>query len=111
MIFEIPLDDTKAVDDFSVNVELDGNTYVLSFSYSANTDRWYMDCAIARTATDPEPIVSGVCLAAGYPMLAGVTHIDRPAGELVCESQIDPGRNDLGTLARLRYFDAAEFAE
>lgn len=109
MISEIPLAVLPSEDDFTVSVELDGRDYVLGFSYSAASDRWYLDCYVTRTADVAEPIVLGVPCCASYPLLAGVTHPDRPAGELQFAAVDDPGRDDLGTFARLYYFDAAEF--
>ena len=107
MITEIPLRGTVDVDDFTIVTALDGVPFVLSFSYSASTDRWYFGCADAKTG---KAIVSGVPCCAEYPLLAGVIATGRPAGELQFMALVDPGRNDLGSAARLLYFDAAEIA-
>jgi hypothetical protein len=108
MVFEIPLSVASDEVDFSVTTDLDGKSYTLAFSYSAATDQWYFDCYFVTDAAEPEPLVLGIPCIADYPLLAGVTHADRPAGELQFCANADPGKNDLGLAARLYYFDADE---
>ena len=108
MIFEIPLKASDTVDDdFTIDVELDGATFTLEFSYSERSQLWYVSIFL-RTDTAPVPILTGRAVTANYPWLIGCTHESRPVGELSVESDRDPGRDELGTYAKLFYFDAEE---
>lgn len=108
MVLQIPLlSSDVADDDFSIDVELDGATFTLEFSYSSRATLWYVSIYL-RTDSAPEPIVTGVAVTANYPWLTGVTHPSRPKGELSAESDRDPNRNELGNFAVITYFDAAE---
>lgn len=108
MALRIPI--TADVDEFTESVQLDGSTYTLAFSYSARTQVWclsiyYLDNGVSV------PVVEGFAVVADYPILAGVTHANRPKGELafrVSGVSRDPGRDDLGTAAELIYFEASE---
>ncbi len=110
MITEIPLSVTAEDDDFTLAVNLDGNAYALGFSYSAASDRWYFDLYVTRAGQAPGLIVAGVGVCAGVPLLAAVVHPDKPGGDLLFLADADPARDDLGTAARLLYYDAAELA-
>lgn len=109
-IFEIPCD---ALQPESRQVtSLDGTAYVLDLSWSDRAESWYLSIAI-QAAGDPTPIVQGMRLSIGYPVLAGVTVEGRPLGEIIPidvsgGAGTDPTRDDLGTRVRLRYYDAEE---
>lgn len=108
MISNIPIDPTFELQTF--DVELDGSTYQIDLVYNARVDQWFLWLAFRRD-TDLVPILSGAGLVAGYAVLAGVQHPDRPLGELQCYGTIDPGRVDLGGRVLLLYYDSAEFTD
>jgi Domain of unknown function (DUF6983) len=111
MIFEIPIDITKAPTDGEVtfDVELDGATYRMQFGYAECSQLWYMSIFL-QANTETRPITQGVACVTGMPLLADVQVPDRPAGELILAGDRDAGRDDLGKFVRLTYFDAEEMA-
>jgi hypothetical protein len=108
MIFEIPL--TATSEAYSLDVELDGVTYALDFSFSRRSSLWYLDLYYLDNGARV-PVALGLAVLSGYPLLAAVVDTRRPAGELQvqCDGR-DPGRDDLGSFAKLFYYDAAEFS-
>lgn len=94
--------------------DLDGVSFVLTFSWSQREGRWLLDLADAEGAA----IRSGLALVAGQPLLRGLVDTRRPAGELVVvdttgATDLDPGFNDLGAPGArfvLQYVTAAELA-
>lgn len=111
MIFEIPIDITKTPTDGEItfDVELDGATYRMQFSYADCSQLWYLSIFL-QTGTVITPITQGVACVAAVPLLADVQVADRPAGELLLSGDRDPGRDELGSFVKLLYFDAAEMA-
>lgn len=109
MIYEIPIDITTAPTDgeITLDVELDGATYRMQFSYAKCSQLWYLSIFL-QTNTTSRPIAHGLACVSGVPLLAEIQVADRPAGELILQGAIDAGRNDLGTFVKLLYYDAAE---
>lgn len=109
MISEVPIDITTATADgeISLDVELDGLTYTLRFSFSDASQLWYMSVYL-QTNTTVTPIAQGLPVVTRAPLLAGIQVADRPAGELIVTGSIDAGRSDLGSLCKLLYYDASE---
>lgn len=93
---------------------LDGVTFQLTFRWSQRDGHWLLDL------TDQEggSIRSGMLLATGVPLLAGLQDARRPAGELLVvdttgASDLDPGFEDLGAPGArfvLMYVTAEELA-
>lgn len=65
------------------SVQLDGQTYELTFTWSARTDTWTMDIA----TSDGLALAEGLLLAPGVDLLQTVTPEDRPGGALVVANQ------------------------
>lgn len=108
MILEIALTQSDTADaDFTSDVSLDGVVFTLAFSYSERSSLWYLSVYLT-TDGDPVPIWLGTPMVAGYPLLFGCTHESRPIGELGVDADFDPTQTDLGTFAKLVYYDAAE---
>lgn len=108
MALKIPI--TSDADEFTQSVQLDGSTYVLAFSYSERTQIWYLSLYFQDNGVSV-PVLEGAAVVADYPLLAGVTHANRPLGELavrVFGTSRDPGPDDLGAAAELIYFEASE---
>ncbi len=110
-IIDIPLDATSP--EYEQVTSLDGKPYVLGLSWSDRSDSWYLNVFLQRDNQTADPIVLGMRLSIGYPVLAGVNTDGRPPGELFAVDVSggfgsDPTRYDLGTRVRLVYYDAAE---
>lgn len=110
-VFEVPISvsDTPTDGEIIFDVELDGATYRLQFSYADCTQLWYLSIFL-QTNTATSPIAYGLACVTGVPLLADVQVADRPAGELIFQGATDAGRTDLGTFVKLLYFDADELA-
>jgi hypothetical protein len=111
MILEIPTDATTT--EYEQITSLDGKPYVFGLSWSERAESWYLDVSLQRDNAEPTPIVLGMRLSIGYPLLVAVTTDGRPPGEIFPVDVSggfgeDPGRYDLGTRVRLVYYDAAE---
>lgn len=105
MAFRIPI--TADVDEFYQVVELDGSSYTLTFSYSERASLWCLSIFFIDNGV-LVPVLEGVALVANWPILAGVTHANRPKGELAIRATRDPSRSELGASADLIYWEASE---
>jgi hypothetical protein len=103
-IVEIPL---TAYPDTSQQTDLDGVTFSFRFRWSDRGQSWHMDL---RTLNG-DPIVLGVRLVNGFPLLRRVVKTGRPAGELALIDMTgrgeDPDFAGFGTRWRLLYREAA----
>lgn len=108
MIFtiDIPTDSPYATFQSS----LDGVLFAFDLLWNDRDALWYFNLSLPSATTAPTPILYGQAMVAQRPLLAGITHADRPAGELIIVGR-DPGRYDWGTASKLLYFDAASVAE
>ena len=111
MIFEIPIDVTKAIEDGDVtsDVDLDGSTYTLQLTYVDAAQLWFLTLSL-HTGDVSSAIARGLAMVSRQPLLSEVQIDGRPAGELIVSGDIDAGRNDLGGSCKLLYYDAAEIA-
>jgi len=109
MIYEIPIDVTAAPEDgeITLDVELDGATYRMQFSYAECSQLWYLSIFL-QTNTLTRAIAHGIACVVGQPLLADIQVADRPDGELILQGDRDPGRDELGNFVKLLYYDAAE---
>ena len=91
-------------------IVIEGLSYVLYFSYSAHSGRWWMDIHDA----DDLPLQSGVMVTSGWPLIQGVDQ-RLPNGQILCvrldDLQDDPGLDDFGQEAILLYFPADEIPD
>lgn len=108
MIWVIPI--VADTTEFTQSVELDGSTYLLRFSYSERSSSWYLSVYFQQDGTTLVPISEGITVVVNFPLLAGVTHADRPAGEFMVRAAADPNYEQLGTFAELLYCDADELS-
>ena len=111
MIFEIPIDVSTAPADgeITLDVELDGATYRMQFSYADVTQLWYLSLFL-QTNTETRAIAHGLACVTGVPLLADIQVADRPEGELIFQGSVDAGRGELGSFVKLLYYDADEMA-
>ena len=90
---------------------LDGQDYVLTFSYNARDFSWYLDIA----DQDAVMIVAGIRIIVDFDMLRRCVDARRPPGILIANdlsgAGLDPGPSDFGTRVELLYFEAAEVAD
>ena len=104
-IIPLPVD----VDYPSVEVSLDGTTYVLELAWNRRAGLWYMSVYLPRaTSEEAIPVKQGQAMVANRPLLLGCTHPDRPLGELWIRASRDPRRYDWGSYAYLVYYDQSE---
>jgi hypothetical protein len=103
-IIEIPV--RSDILAYTINVILDGNEYVLRFTYSRRPERWIMDILDTQ-----ETVLKG-----GIPLLTNVDLIgiygstDLPQGKFVCVDITGNNKtaeeNDLGVNVKLLYEEA-----
>lgn len=96
------------LDNYEQRVELDGIEYRLALAWNRRGEHWSLLLSLA----DGSPVVSGIRIVADTPLLAAVSHPDRPIGELVAldtsGASLDPGRDDLGQRVLLMYQSLTE---
>jgi hypothetical protein len=93
-----------------LSTALDGVTFFLALVWNERDGRWYLDVSDYAE----EPIIEGVRVVVGWPLLKRVVDTRRPAGDLIAidltGAREDPGE-DWGERWRLVYVDAASRAE
>lgn len=84
---------------------LDGQTFVLTFDWSAREDRWYLQVADTNGTT----LISGIKLVPRISLLRNLSNDTRPAGELrlYTTDDVDPTRTTIDQ-ATLIYIPAAD---
>lgn len=96
------------LDNYEQRVDLDGVEYRLGIAWNRRGEHWTMSLSLA----DGSPVVSGIRIVADTPLLAAVSHPDRPLGELVAldtsGASLDPGRDDLGQRVLLMHQSLTE---
>lgn len=107
---DIPVDSLS--DDSRQATSLDGTAYLIDLSWSTRSETWYISVFQPQGVEAPTPVIQGIALRIGYPVLAGVVMDGRPLGEIIAVDLSgagdDPGHEDLGTRVRLYYYTAAE---
>ena len=101
----IPLDGT--LDWFTAQVTLDGEEYLLEFSWNARDSRWYLGLSLV----DGTVLASGRAIVVDYPLLRGLC--GGFPGYLMAHDATGNGaelivKEDLGVRVLLMYFDEAE---
>jgi hypothetical protein len=92
---------------FEQRTILDGREYLLSFDWNSRAARWSISLADAAGA----PIVSGLRVVAGMPLLRLLKDTRSPPGELLVidrEDLGDPGKKELGARCFLVYLEAVD---
>lgn len=99
----IPIDPVDA--HFSLEVDLDGATYLLEFLWNTRGEFWTLSILDAAEA----PLVMGIRIVAAWELLAQYSDDRLPGGRLLTVDMsglgIDPGRDDLGKRVILVYDD------
>lgn len=102
----IPFNST--LDSFSQQIDLDGQTYVFTFSWNNRESAWYL----GLTTLEEEQITDGIKLVLGMELLKRTARPGIPPGELYCmalgQDQATIGRNDMGVTVSLIYVPEAE---
>lgn len=103
-VYTIPTSTTQP--HYSLRVDLDAVTYVLTFHWNARDASWYLDIA----DEDEVAIVCGVKVSIGVPLAIRSANPAIPAGMLIAVdtsgANSPPGFADLGDRVLLYYFDA-----
>jgi hypothetical protein len=91
-------------------IELDSQTFILSFRWNAMNEYWVMDIL----TRDLVPIILGIKVVANYNLTAQYIADGQPNGDIVCENIIGGQgkiqRFDMGAVAELIYYSQGEFA-
>lgn len=104
---EIKIPDiARTTGSVACRVSLDGVSFTLRFQWVARAGTWSMSLSDA----DDVAIVSGLALVPAWDLIGLVTDSRRPAGSLMLwrsdGSFVHPGLADLGTVAKLYYYEA-----
>jgi len=96
---------------FTQVTTLDGQDYILTFSFNQRDVSWYVDIA----DQDEAVIASALRLVVGWDLLKRCVDARRPPGVLFANdlsgAGLDPGPDDLGTRVEVLYFGQAEADE
>lgn len=92
---------------------LDGREYIFTFHWNSRATKWAFDLADAAGV----PIVSGIYVVCGIPLLNLLTDSRSPPGDIFAMDRAktpaeegDPGFLDFGTRVALVYYTAEELA-
>ena len=90
-------------------IELNTQTFVLSFRWNAMNEYWVMDIL----TRDLIPIILGIKVVTNYDLTAQVVNDGKPRGEIVCQNIIGENgkiqRLDMGEVTELIYYSLGEF--
>jgi hypothetical protein len=86
-------------------VQLDGTNFAFDLEWNVRAGLWFMNLYLPQASGERTPITTGQAMVAQRPLLLGITHPDRPLGELVIRGERDPGRLDWNTYCVLMYVD------
>jgi hypothetical protein len=97
---------------------LDGATFDLLFRWNGRDETWYLSIFSPQSAQNTDgsrvPIVGGIPVLVGWPLLSLCQRLDAPAGDFVAidtsGQDEDPGQRDLGDRVVLLYYTADELA-
>lgn len=92
---------------YTLRVDLTGVEFLFEFRFNDRESFWYFDLADALAA----PIVQGVKVVLGVPLLRNVVDVRRPVGDLFAIDQsnadLEAGESDLGDRVLFVYEDGA----
>ena len=107
-ILRIPL--PKGVPSFSQRVMLEQLEYIFDLHWNQRDERWYL-----QLYDSTGELITTRKVIANWPLLNGVVHESRPAGELIAldTQQLGTpiGLYDFGERVALTYLEAADVAE
>jgi hypothetical protein len=107
-MINIPFDNADLNTSVSQDVILDGVTYTFAFEYLDALDVWTLSIYVK----DGAPVVQGLHLFCGLPLLHSVVAPNTPKGSLFVwrfdGSVKAPGLADFGTVAKLWYLAEGE---
>lgn len=93
---------------YDVRVELGEDEFVLTFRWNEREDSWAFDLATA----EGEPLLSGIKVVLGWPLLRQLSDRRRPTGDFLAVDTegtgVEAGLLDLGQRVLLTYSDDAE---
>lgn len=103
---ELVLPTRTDLDNYTVDVSLEGVTYQLTMQWNYRESAWYL--TIADEAG--EVLVGGIKLVIDYPLLTLAGHPDKPPGQLYAidtsKQGLPPGLTELGERVLLLYDEA-----
>lgn len=106
MSLTIPL--RSDLEDYDLQVSLDGVLFTLRFRWNRRDLYWYMDVG----DEDGNPILASIKVVIDFPLGARSRNSLMPGGILLAvdtsTQRLDPGLSDLGTRVVLLYFEVAE---
>lgn len=93
---------------YTMQVELDGGTFTLELQWNFREEAWYLSLG----DSEADPIVAGVKLVVGFPLLTRCKDSRMPRGFFQAQDTTgkneDPGFADLGARVQLYYFSEGE---
>ena len=99
----------KEPSQWQEQIELDNQTFILSFSWNAMNEYWVMDIL----TRDLIPIILGIKVVANYDLTTQYVVNNKPLGDIVCENIIGGQgkiqRYDMGEVTELIYYSLGEF--
>ncbi len=99
----------KEPSQWQEQIELDSQTFILSFSWNAMNEYWVMDIL----TRDLVPLILGIKVVANYDLTAQYVVNNKPSGDIVCENIIGGQgkiqRYDMGEVTELIYYSLGEF--
>lgn len=100
----------NAPSQWQEQIRLDGQDYVLTFSWNALNEYWSMDIL----TRDLEPIVLGIKIVVNYNLTYPYVAEGIPPGDIVCQNLIGSDdkiqRYDMGDVTELIYYSVGEFS-
>ena len=95
--------------NFKEQLLLDGELFVLEFTWNALNEFWVMDIY----TREEDPILLGIKIVPNYPLLSAYSMPEKPKGEIICQNVVsDTGeieRFDIGQKFELIYYSQNEF--
>lgn len=99
---------SQTLSNYTQRVVLDGREYGLRLLWNQREAQWYLDLFDAKG----DPIVYGVKVVVGFPLLRRLVDPRSPPGEIFAQDRSredrDPGLRDFGTRVLLTYQEAAD---
>ena len=107
-MIRIPTSTDPKLSRYVQRTRLGRRDYLLTFDWNGRDNHWYLSIALE----DQTPVVSGVKLVVGTPLLRSVPGVNRPEGDILAIDTTgkhgDPTLETLGSSVLLMYVDPTD---